>query len=200
MNQTGGMRLSLVEMQETTLRYEIDAGNSTFTVRAFATGMLSAFAHNPTIAIPDFDGEICFNPDTVEQSSMRLVIHSASLTDTDDIREKDRADINRAMHEEVLESDAFPEIVYECSRLSASKIAEGQYSGTMNGELTLRGIKHTQPVSLRISINGDVLRATGDFSVRQSDYEIRPVAASGGTIKLKDELKFSFDISARRQR
>jgi polyisoprenoid-binding protein YceI len=199
MRQTGGMLLSIVEMQETMQRYAIDAKNSTFTVRAFATGMLSAFGHNPTIAIPDFDGEISFNPDVLEQSSMRLVIHSASLTDTDDIREKDRAEINRAMHGEVLESDAFPEIVYESSRLSANKIAEGQYSGTMNGELTLRGIKRGQPVCLRISMNGDDLRATGDFSVRQSDYEIRPVSAAGGTIKLKDELKFSFDISARRE-
>lgn len=199
MQQTGGMRLSIVEMQETTQRYTIDNKNSAFTVRAFATGMLSAFGHSPTIAIPDFNGEISFNPDVLEQSSMRLVIHSASLTDTDDIREKDRVEINRAMHEEVLESDAFPEIVYECSRLSANKIAEGQYSGTMDGELTLRGIKRSQPVSLRISMNGDVLRATGDFSVRQSDYEIRPVSAAGGTIKLKDELKFSFDISAGRE-
>jgi hypothetical protein len=44
-----------------------------------------------------------------------------------------------------------------------------------------------------------MLRATGDFPLRQSDYEIRPVTAAGGTIKLKDELKLSFDISARKQ-
>jgi hypothetical protein len=32
-----------------------------------------------------------------------------------------------------------------------------------------------------------------------SDFEIRPVSAAGGTIKLKDELKLSFDIAARKQ-
>ncbi len=191
--------MSTAGMPQTTVRYVVEDGNSTFTVRAFATGMLSAFGHNPKIAIPDFEGEVLLNPEAVEESSVRLVIRSASLTDTDDIREKDRAEIDRAMHDEVLESDSFPEIVYECSRISATKAGEGQYLATLNGELTLHGVKRNQPVSIRASVSGDMLRATGEFSVRQSDYEIRPVSAVGGTIKLKDELKFSFDISARKQ-
>lgn len=199
MAESQGDGLSTVGMPHTTVRYIIDGKNSRFTVQAFATGLLSTFAHNPTIAIRDFEGEICFSPEAVEHSSLHLMIHSASLTVTDDVREKDRAEINRAMQEQVLESDSFPEILYESSGLSANKIGEGQYWGTMNGELALHGVTRSQPVSVRIAANEDVLRATGDFSVRQSDYEIRPVTAVGGTIKLKDELKFSFDISARRQ-
>jgi len=193
------MSLSTTGMPQTAVRYSIDRERSTFTVRAFATGLLSAFGHNPTVAISEFEGEVVFNPETVEQSSLRLVIHAASLTVTDDIREKDRLDINRAMHEEVLESDSHPDIIYECSHMTASKIGEGQYWGTLNGELTLHGVKRTQPVPVRISANGDVLHATGEFSVRQSDYDIRPVSAAAGTVKLKDELKLSFDIFARKQ-
>ena len=185
--------------QAITVRYSIDAKRSTFTVWAFATGMLSAFAHNPTIAIPDFQGEVSLNPDAVEQSSLRMVIHAASLTVTDDISEKDRREINRKMHEEVLETDSFPDIEYECSRVSGSKIADGQYLVALNGDLTLHAVTRIQSVSARARLNGDMLRATGDFPVRLSDYEIRPITAAGGTIKLKDELKLSFDISARKQ-
>jgi polyisoprenoid-binding protein YceI len=191
--------LSTAGMPQTTVRYLIDGKKSSFTVRAFATGLLSAFAHSPTIAIPDFEGEIFVNSDAIAQSSLRMVIHPASLIVTDDISEKDREEINRRMHDEALESDSFPEIVFECSRVSASKSGEGQYWVTLNGELSLHGITHIQPISARVSFSGDVLRATGDFSLRQSDYEIRPVTAAGGTIKLKDELKLSFAISARRQ-
>jgi polyisoprenoid-binding protein YceI len=193
------MSLSTSGIPQTAVRYSIDKERSSFTVRAFATGLLSAFGHNPTIAIPDFEGEIVVNPEAIEQSSFRLVIHAASLTVTDDIREKDRIDINRAMHEEVLESDSFPDIIYECSRMTASKIGEGQYWGNLNGELTLHGVKRNQPVPVRISMNGDVLRATGEFAVRQSEYDIRPVSAAAGTVKLKDELKLSFDIFACKQ-
>jgi polyisoprenoid-binding protein YceI len=126
-------------------------------------------------------------------------MHAASLTVTDDISEKDRREINRKMHQEVLETDSFPNIEYECSRVSGSKITEGQKMVTLNGELTLHGVTRSQRVSARVALNGDMLRATGDFPVRLSDYELRPITAVGGTIKLKDELKLSFDISARKQ-
>ncbi len=49
---------------------------------------------------------------------------------------------------------------------------------------------------------GDTLWAAGEFSVRQSDceiYEIKPVSDAGGAVKLKDDLKLSFDITARKQ-
>jgi polyisoprenoid-binding protein YceI len=188
-----------IKPEGATVHYIIETKGSTFTVKAFAAGLLSALGHNPTIAIPDFEGEIFLSPEAVEQSSLRMVIHSGSLTVTDDISAKDQEEINHRMHGEVLESDSYPEIVYECARVSASKTGDGQYWAALNGELTLRGVKRTQPVSARISVNGATLRAAGDFSIRQSDYEIRPVSALGGTIKLKDELKLSFDISARQQ-
>jgi hypothetical protein len=50
-----------------------------------------------------------------------------------------------------------------------------------------------------VTLSGDTLRAAGEFSVLQSNYEIRPVSAAGGTVKLKDELKLSFDIRGRKQ-
>jgi polyisoprenoid-binding protein YceI len=185
-------------LSEATVRYLVDGKGSKFTVRAFATGLLSAFGHNPTIAIPDFEGEVLVNSSALEQSSLRIVIQSASLVVTDDINDKDREEIERRMHEEVLESNGYAEIVYECSKMSASKTSEGQYWVALNGELSLHGVTRTQPVSARVTLNGDTLRAVGDFSVRQGDYEIKPVSAVGGTVKLKDELKLSFDITARK--
>jgi polyisoprenoid-binding protein YceI len=183
----------------TTVRYLIDAKGSTFIVRAFATGMLSAFGHSPTIATPDFHGEVQWSSSALEDASLRLVIQAASLTVTDDISDKDRREIERKMHAEVLETDSFPEIVYDCPRVSSfQKMGDGLYSVALNGELSLHGVTRNQPVSARVTLKGDTLRATGEFSVRQSDYEIKPVSAAGGTIKLKDELKLSFDITARK--
>jgi polyisoprenoid-binding protein YceI len=184
----------------TTVRYLIDARGSTFTVRAFASGMLSAFGHSPTIAIPDFEGEVQFASSTLEDSSLRLVIRAASLTVTDDISKKDRQEIERQMHNDVLEVDGHPEIIYECPRVSSiQRISEGSYSVSLDGELSLHGVTRSHSVAAKVTLKADVLRAVGDFSILQSDYQIRPVSAVGGTIKLKDELKLSFNISARKQ-
>jgi len=193
--------LSTVETaQATTVRYLIDAKVSRFTVRAFATGMLSAFAHSPTIVIPDFQGEVQFGSTTLEDASLRIVIQAASLAVTDEISDKDRQEIQRRIHDEVLETDGFPEIIYECPRISSiQKIGDGQYSVALNGELALHGVTRNEPVSARVTLKRDILHAVGEFAVHLSDYEIKPVTAVGGTIKLKDELKLSFDITARKQ-
>ena len=37
----------------------------------------------------------------------------------------------------------------------------------------------------------------GEATVRQSDYGIRPITVAGGMLKVKDELKLTFDIVAR---
>jgi polyisoprenoid-binding protein YceI len=183
----------------TSVQYRIDGNKSTLTVRAFATGLLSSLGHDPVISAPGLEGEILFDPAAIEQSSLRLVVQASSLTVTNDISSKDRAEIDRRMQEEVLESDSFPEVVYQTTKISASKTGEGQYWANLNGELTLHGLTSPQSVSARFSITGDRLRATGEFTVRQSDYRIRPVTAVGGAIKLKDELKFAFDIVASKQ-
>ena len=183
---------------EATVRYLVDGKGSRFTARAFATGLLSAFGHDPTISIPEFEGEARVNLNALGESSLHLVIQAASLTVTGDINDKDRNEINRRMHDEVLDSDGYPEITYECSKLSASQTGEGQYWVALNGELSMHGVTRSQPISARVTVNGDTLQAAGDFSVRQSDYEIKPVSAAGGTVKLKDEIKLSFEITARR--
>jgi polyisoprenoid-binding protein YceI len=146
----------------TKVRYLIDAKGSTFSVRAFATGMLSAFGHSPTIAIPDLQGEIQFASDTPENASLRIVIQAASLVVTDDISAKDRQEIEGRMHDEVLDTDGFPEIIYECSRASSIQtIGEGLYLVALNGELALHGVTHNQPVSARATVKGDIVRAAG---------------------------------------
>src|ERR1700678_1534457 len=199
----GNIRLSTGGTPQATevrylVRYLIDAGASTLTVRAYATGMLSAFGHNPTIAIPDVQGKLQFVPDTLEDASLRIVIQAASLVVTDDISAKDRQEMERRMHDEVLETDGYPEIIYECSQASSiEKLGDGLYLVALDGELALHGVTRPQPVSARVTLKPDMVRAAGEFSMRQSDYEIGPVSAAGGTVKLKDELKLSFDISAR---
>ncbi len=180
-------------------RYVIESGLSRFTVRAFAGGMLSALGHNPTFAISEFTGGVLFDPGVPEGSSVTLKIKAASLAIQDDISDKDRREIERTMNNDVLESGRYAEINFQSTSISASKAAEGLYWVNLIGDLTLRGKTNSQSVSVQVALNGDKLRASGEFSLAQSKYGIKPISFAGGTLKLKDELKFSFDIVARKQ-
>ena len=168
-------------------------------MQVFATGLLSAFGHNPNIAIRDFRGDVDFSPgEPLNSARLSVNIRADSLECVDDIPDKDRQDIHRRMHDEVLEADRFPEIVYECSSVTGSGNGD-RYWAALNGELALHGVTRSLPVSARVVISGDSLRASGQFSVRQSDYEIRLVSAAAGTIRVKDELKCKFEIVAQKQ-
>jgi polyisoprenoid-binding protein YceI len=93
--------------------YLLDKNASRFTVRAFATGMLSALGHSPTIAIRDFTGDASFDPSAPSQATLRVRIRADSLEVTDEISSKDRREMEGAMNQKVLESSTYPEIVYE---------------------------------------------------------------------------------------
>lgn len=180
-------------------RYVIDGRASRFTVRASAAGLLAAMGHNPTVGIRDVSGEMKFSPDKLEAKSLRLAIRTSSLSVEDDISGKDRREIERLMNQEVMETAKFPEILYEASGISVTKMTEMLYSANLNGQLTMHGVTRSQPITARVTLLGSMLRASGDFSLNQTDYNIKLVSVAGGALKLKDELKFSFEIVARRQ-
>ena len=184
---------------DTAARYRIDVGMSRFTVRAFATGLFSSLGHNPTLAIRDYTSEANFVPSNPEQSAIRVSINPASLTVTDDVSQKDRADIENRMNQDVLETSIYPEIVFESRQVVLSKLGDDRYVANVTGNLSLHGITRSETISAQVSVTGDVLRAYGEFSLRQSDYRIKLVSVAGGTLKVKDEVKLAFDFTARKQ-
>ena len=60
-------------------------------------------------------------------------------------------------------------------------------------------VSPTQSLYRTSGLFGDMLRASGDFTLSQTDYQIKLVSVAGGALKLKNELKFSFEIVARKQ-
>jgi polyisoprenoid-binding protein YceI len=179
--------------------YVVDGRASRFNVRAFATGIFSAMGHSPTIGVRDISGQMKFDPDKLEAGSMWIVMKATSLSVQDDISAKDIKEMERLMNEEVLETAKFPGILYEAPSISVTKLGDSLYSAAMSGSLTLHGVARVTPISVRVTMFGSVLRASGEFSINQSDFDIKLVSVAGGALKLKDELKMSFEIVARRQ-
>ncbi|HKA20305.1 MAG TPA: YceI family protein [Blastocatellia bacterium] len=185
-----------VNVAANSARYRIDAGQSHFTVRAFAGGFLSALAHDHTIAVRDFEGNTEFTFGTVEPASLQMTIKAASLSVVDKISEKDRQKIEATMRDEVLEVSNFPEITFKSTGVNATKTGEGQYQARISGEISLHGVSRPITIASQLEFGDKLLRAKGNFALKQSSFGIKPVSVAGGTIKVKDEIKFVFDIVA----
>jgi polyisoprenoid-binding protein YceI len=186
-------------VEKATDRFVIDTRSSRFTLRVFATGILSAMGHNPTIGIRDFIGEVIFDPENLKASAFKLSIKSSSLSVQDDISDKDRREMERLMNEQVLETNKFPQISYEASAISVTEMGDKLFSAKLDGTLTLHGVARNESIAARVAWLGAMLRVSGEFSLSQSDYGIKPVSVAGGALKLKDEIKFSFEMVARKQ-
>jgi polyisoprenoid-binding protein YceI len=181
------------------LRFVIDQTASRFTVQAFATGMLSTFGHNPTIGIRDFDGELGFTPESYENAYLRLTLKLATLEVLDEMKRDDRKKLEQTMNGEVLDVEDFPTAQYESKEITVHKPSSGPLSAHVNGELSFHGVTNRQSLDARIGDMGTMLRISGEFTMRQSDYGITPVSFAGGMLRLKDELKFKFELVARRE-
>ena len=181
------------------VHYVMDARASRFTVQAFAAGVLAAMGHSPLIGIRDFSGDVTFSSETLEGNGLHISIKSSSLGVQNDISDKDRREIERLMNEQVLETAKYPEIVFDVPSFTATKMGESLYSADLQGNLTLHGVTNRQPVTARVAVFGDMLRASGAFTLSQTDYQIKLVSVAGGALKVKNDLKFSFEIVARKQ-
>jgi polyisoprenoid-binding protein YceI len=181
------------------MHYVAEPAQSRLTVQAIAAGMLSSLGHSPTFAVRDFTAELHFNPQAPGDATLRLTIRTDSLALADSASAKDRAEIEGRMRGEVLETASFPEVVYHASVAKADTIAEEWYRLELAGDLRLHGARKPHRMEAQLRLSEVEAHLSGRCPLSQSAYRIRPVTALGGLIKVKDELKFNFDIVFKKQ-
>jgi polyisoprenoid-binding protein YceI len=180
-------------------QFAIDATASLFTVQAFAAGMIAVVAHSPKFAIRDFAGAMAFVPGSLQNASVHVTIQVGSLEILDEVSKVDRREIERVMFDEVVEKAIYPTVEYNGSRVTSSKTSENVYRVNVVGDLMLHGL--TRPVTLdaQVVTGEDSVRAQGSFSIMQSQFGLKIASIAGGTLKLRDELRFSYFIIGRRR-
>ena len=181
------------------VQYAIDKRASQFTIQAFASGLISVVAHSPKIAVRDWEGEVQFVPDSVEDAHVSIRAKTGSLEVLDELSRDDRRQLHRVMYEEVLDIERFPEFTFESSAIEAKRQKESLFQCSLKGRLTLHGISNHQSFAAQVAFGVDSFRAYGEFTVLQTDYGITVAQIAGGTLKLQDELKCSFYVIGRKK-
>jgi polyisoprenoid-binding protein YceI len=181
------------------LKFLIDGIASRFTVQAFATGLLSSLGHDPTMGIRDFDGEIECDPETYAKAHVRITVRTNAMEVLDEMKRDDCKKLEQEMYGKVLEVDRFPEAVFESKEVTVEKLSADLLVAHLKGALSFHGAAQAHSFDARVTSMGGMLRISGEFALRQSDYGIKPFSFAGGALRLKDELKFSFELVARKQ-
>ena len=179
--------------------YKIVTAESSLWVYVAKAGLFSALAHNHEIGVKAFSGSVTVPEGGASGGALTLDIETKSLTVLDQkVSADDRAKIFNSMHNEVLASAQHPRITFKSVSVSDVKPAgENAYSFTVNGDLSLHGVTKRIAVPLTATMTPQQLKATGKYTLKQTEFGIKPYSAAGGAVKVKDEVVVNFNIVAK---
>jgi hypothetical protein len=163
-------------------QHNVDTQKSTLTIHIGKTGVFSGLGHEHEVRAPIHSGaaETGLHP-AVEIHGDARELHVIDK----DASEKDRAEVQKTMlGPEVLDSESHQEIVFKST--DAESAGPGQW--TLRGNLTLRG----QTRRLTIQVTPKDGRYTGEATVKQTDFGIKPPGKAG--VRAKDEVRIGFDV------
>ena len=163
--------------------YAIEPALSNVMVRAFAGLTSTALEKRPSLAIRECEGWARFVPGSFEQACVLIKLNAGSLTVSEGINEEESEKITHTLMREVLEIERYPEIVLCSSRISVSKVGNGQYWINLVGDLSLHGITATLPIAAQMALIGDTLRAHGEFTILHSSYKMKSVPVPGASFR-----------------
>ena len=177
----------------------IDPQHSSLQIAVGKRGMFSAFGHDHLIEATRVSGEVDFDARNPAAGTVSFSVATDSLRVLDPGEsESDRQQVQTTMlGPTVLDTTHFPDIAFSAkASSSASPVAGGWLELPLKGWLKLHGVERASDFSVQVRVEGQQLHVRGEAIVRQTDFGITPVSAAGGTVKVKDEVKISFDIVA----
>ncbi len=170
-----GARDSVVYVLAPTSRFEVKTGTA---------GLFGFAGHEHLVRAQHPSGRIIYRPNSPADSRVEIVVAAESLVvltppDTAEIRK-----VTEAMRTEILRVDRYPVI-----RFASTTVTPTSEGLRVQGQLTLAGATRDVAAELRLDIAADTLRATGRFSVKQTDFGIRPYRGGpGGTVRVADRV------------
>ena len=175
--------------------YRLDASRSKFIAHALAGGLLWFKGHDHLVAVREFTGEARLDPDSLSGSSLEIVAKAASMEETSNVfTEPQKQIINKELREIVLKPEEYPDITFRSTGVTGKSTSTNQYDLKIAGNLTLLGVTRSITIPTKVTVVGNELRAHGEFSIDRGDYKVKATSAFHGMVRVRDTVKFEFDI------
>ncbi len=176
-------------------RYRLDASQSKFIAHALRGGLLWFKGHEHLVAAREFTGEAEITPDSITPASLRLSVKTETMGETSSaFTDQQKQIINKELTEIVLLPAKYPEIVFQSTDVTGKPRGNGEYDLKISGDLSLLGVTRRIVIPAQVTLTGNDLRAHGEFSINRSDFKVKATSAMHGLIRVRDKLKFTFDI------
>jgi polyisoprenoid-binding protein YceI len=193
--------------QEAERTYSVDPAASDVHWLVYKAGALARLGHNHTIAVGDLRGTVRTNAADVAASQFELEFNVASLVvDDPALRKTLGADFESVpsakdiegtkgnmLGDRVLSGDKFPKIRIVGNGPVAR---DGAQVLTVKVELLGRTVDLTVPT--QVTIDDQLVKATGEFELNHADLGMKPFSVMAGALQVGEKLSFSYSVTARR--
>ena len=161
----------------------LDTARSSITIRVGRTGVFSFAGDNHLVRAPLASGSV---NEAGKHIEFKVQSKSLRVEDPGTAADKKAQIQERMLGPDVLDSEHFPVIQFRSTSVSGAPA-----DLRVAGDLTLRG--QTRPIEAKVQ---EIAKGhwRGAASLKQSAFGIKPISIAGGTVKVKDELKFEFEI------
>lgn len=163
---------------------------SRFEVKTGKAGLLGFAGHGHLVRARGSSGRIVHFPSSPADSRVEVIVPVDSLEvltppDTAEIRK-----VTEAMRGEILHPDQFPVIAFVSTTVTPAGAVGDALE--VRGRLTIAGQTRDVAVTIELQIAGDTLRASGRFSVKQTEFGITPYRGGpAGTVRVADRVEFT---------
>jgi polyisoprenoid-binding protein YceI len=161
-------------------------------VKTSRTGLGRKAGHDLSIEVARWSGEAVIDTAKPSDSSVTLEIEVDSFevrTGTGGVKsltDSDRTEIKKVLRQRILHTAEYPAITFRSTGVDGTP-----ESFTISGDLTIMG--ETRPVTVHGQVAGG--RVTGEATVTQSHWGIKPYSALFGALRLADPVRVEFDLA-----
>lgn len=184
------------------VRLRVDPSASRIYVVTHKSGLFSFLGHEHAILAPTWSAELCWDAAAGSGASAKIKVDARELViDSDEARSlaglgggpspKQRDEIQQKLLDpKRLAVDQHPELSFETTGVTPAD----QKTWNLRGRLTIKGV--TREVEFPATIEaGSNLRMTAKFTVRQSNFDIKPESIAG-VVKVSDPVDVHIAITA----
>ena len=177
------------------LVYRVETGESLIAVTVRRGGALSRLGHDHVVASRGITGYVA--PDAgradfqfrldqmiVDEPGLRKEAGLDTVPDAQAI-----AGTRTNMLTKVLEAERFPVVVLHAETVPGK-------GDKLNLSITLHGVTRTIVVPTKVESSAGRVVASGAFTLKQTDFGIKPMSIMGGAVSVQDPMELRFRIVA----
>lgn len=184
--------------------YRINPQRSTLHILVYRGGTMAQLGHNHVLSSRTLSGEIWLHS-TLARSGFSIELPVNDLIIDDEqaraaeggeflarVSDAARAGTRRNMLKpELLDGERYPLI-----QLHAVRIIGTREQPEVTVQITLKARSRELTLPVQLTVTPEMLRATGRFDIRQSDFGITPFSVMLGALQVLDQLTIKFELVA----